>query len=197
MICKYTDRANGLRHIIDKILVQMEKTVPGEAVGRDAADGQHGAQMPLEFPQNGFKVFLRGDSIAYLTGVVEQHMIQKLTNAMNLAIFRSRPAESHPYPTVSPDDLVFVEAMRTDFELHCCVVGRHQTQQRHICQKLSLGSTPKKWVWPENDCMDDEIIGTKTMQRLVRAIAFRAGIVKLSGPAFECIAAEILHFLAA
>jgi len=44
--------------------------------------------------------------------------------------------------------------------------------------------------------MDEEIIGSAQIQCLVRAIASRAGIVKLTGCAFDCIAAEILHFMA-
>ena len=91
---------------------------------------------------------------------------------------------------VCPNDIAFVDSIHGSFEKEC-VIGRH-----HTCQKLSLGDLPKKWVWPENDCMDDDIIGAETMQRLVRAIAFQASIVKLTGPAFECIAAEILHYLA-
>lgn len=192
LICEYMGGANGLRRIVDKILNQMERP----CLLDDIVNPNGGVVIPQEFPQNGFKLFLRGDSIAYLTEVVEQHMIQRLEGAMQLAIFRSKPADRHPYPTVCPDDIVFVDAMRTNFDLDCCVVGRHQKQGRHKCHKVSLDSTPRKWVWPENDCMDDEIIGTATMQRLVRAIASRAGIVKLSGHAFECIAAEILHFLA-
>lgn len=207
LICHYLDGANGLRRIVDKILVQMEQPVSEEelqAVGRFhnhglvTIIGPDDVVIPPQFPPNGFKLFLRGDSIAYLAEVVEQHMVQRLEAAMHAAVFRSKPADRHPYPTVCPEDLVFVDAMRGSFDLPFCVVGRHQKQGRHICQKLSLalGDAYKKWVWPETDCMDDEIIGAVTMQRLVRAIASRAGIVKLSGPAFDCIAAEILHFLA-
>ncbi|KAL7453032.1 hypothetical protein ACHAWC_004726 [Mediolabrus comicus] len=198
LICHYIGGADGLRRTIDKILVQMEQPVTEEEYLLNGIWHNHGLVIPPEFPPNGFKLFLRGDSIAYLAEVVEQHMVQRLEGAMQLAIFRSKPADRHPYPTVCPDDIVFVDAMGTNFDLDCCVVGRHQKQGRHICQKLSLafGDRYKKWVWPENDCMDDEIIGAMTMQRLVRAIASRAGIVKLSGPAFDCIAAEILHFLA-
>ncbi len=196
LICEYMGGANGLRRIIDKILVQMEQPVPDEAEGLDAVLGPNGAVIPPKFPPNGFKLFLRGDSIAYLGEIVEQHMVDRLEAAMHAAIFRSKPADRHPYPAVCPDDLVFVDAMRGSFDLPFCVVGRHQKYQRHSCSMLSLGDSLKKWVWPENNCMDNEIIGALTMQRLVRAIASRAGIVKLNGPAFECIAAEILHFLA-
>ena len=201
LICEYMGGANGLRRIVDNILNQMELSVPEEAVVNDAVIGFNqsigGVMIPPEFPPNGFKLFLRGDSIAYLAEVVEQHMVQRLEAAMHLAMFRSKPAASHPYPTVCPDDIVFVDAMRNDFDLNFCVGRRYQVPQGcHKCQRLSISSTPKKWIWPENDCMDDEIIGAETMQRLVRAIAFRAGILKLSGPAFECIAAEILHYLA-
>jgi hypothetical protein len=191
LICPYMGGANGLRRIIDKILVRMEQPVPDEADGLDAVLGQDGAVMPQKFPPNGFKLFLRGDSIAYLAEVVEQHMVDRLEAAMHAAIFRSKPEASHPYPAVCPEDLAFVDVMRGSFEKGC-VVGRHQKR----CSMLSLGDSPKKWIWPENNCIDDEIIGALTMQHLVRAIASRAGIVKLSGPAFECIAAEILHFLA-
>jgi hypothetical protein len=185
-ICEYMDGANGLRRIVDKILVQMELPVQDEDLLRTTY-----MSIPPEFPPNGFKLFLRGDSIAYLAEIVQQHMVDRWHFAMHVAVVRSKPADSHPYPVVCPDDVALVDAIRGSYEKEC-VVARH----RHRCHKLSLGDSPKKWVWPENDCMDGEIIGAETMQRLVRAIAFQAGIVKLSGPTFDCIAAEILHYLA-
>ena len=91
-ICEYMDGANGLRRIVDKILVQMEQPVPDEDLFQPM-----GMIIPPEFPPNGFELFLRGDSIAYLAGIVQQHMVDRWENAMQAALFRSQPADSHPY----------------------------------------------------------------------------------------------------
>lgn len=193
-LCLYMGGADGVRRVIDKILMtKMEHPCDPEVVyGFYGADG--GILDPPEFPENGFKLFLRGDSIAYLTEVVEQHMVYKLSNAWSAALFRSHPYPSHPYPMLCSTDIQFVDSLHSsDFgTFHSCSVYRDS----HCCSRLSFNGSSKIWEWPEDDCIDDDILGAKQRQHMVRAIASRAGIVKLSGALFDCIAAEILHFMA-
>mmetsp|Transcript_27492 Transcript_27492/g.43246 ORF Transcript_27492/g.43246 Transcript_27492/m.43246 type:complete len:504 (+) Transcript_27492:31-1542(+) len=189
-LCLYMGGADGVRRLIDKILMtKMEHPCDPRV-----AHGSVGILAPSEFPENGFKLYLRGDSIAYLTEVVEQHMVYKLNNAWSAAMFRSNPPNSHPYPILGSNDIQFVDSIRSsDFGCFysCCIY-----RDWHCCSRLSFDDSPKVWEWPEDDCLDDDILGAEQRQHMVRAIASQAGIVKLSGAVFDCIAAEILHFMA-
>ena len=189
LICGYMGGADGVRTIIDKILVKME--VPRTIIGLYIA---HSRMIGPPFAENGFKLFLRGDSIAYLTEVVEQHMISRLTSAMRAAMFRSNPKESHPYPILCEHDINFVDSIRSfdSGSFHSCNIF----SGRHSCRRESFSNLQKVWEWPEDNCLEDEILGAEQRQRMVRAIASRSGIVKLTGGAFDCIAAEILHAMA-
>jgi hypothetical protein len=198
LICNYMGGADGVRRVIDDMLTKMEQPCDRQtAYGRSRTWGD--IMRPPQFPQNGFKLFLRGDSIAYLTEVIEQHMVYILSSAMSAALFRSNPSSSHPYPMVCEHDILFVDSIRTsDFgAFHSCVVCRHGSARvSHCCSRLSFSETPKIWKWPDDNCMVDDVIGAEQRQRMVRAIASRAGIVKLTCAAFDSIAAEILHFMA-
>ena len=109
-------------------------------------------------------------------------------------MFRSNPKESHPYPMLCERDIEFVDSIRwADFgAFHSCNI----CSGRHCCTRLSFSNSPKIWEWPEDNCLEEDILGADQRQRMVRAIASRAGIVKLSGALFDSIAAEILHFMA-
>ena len=132
--------------------------------------------------------------IAYLTEVVEQHMVCRLHNAWGAALFRSNPKESHPYPMLCANDIMFVDSIRAfDFgSYNAC----NTCSGTHCCTRISLSDLPKVWVWPEDNCLEEDILGAEQRQRMVRAIASRAGIVKMTGSVFDSIAAEILHFMA-
>ena len=191
LICDYMGGADGVRTIIDKMLIKMEvpRSINEPFIAHETMIG------PPSFPENGFKLFLRGDSIAYLTEVVEQHMVSRLTSAMRAAMFRSIPKESHPYPTVDWDDLLFVDTLceSKSGKLHLHV--DQECGYELYSYRLSAGDSNRKWQW-HKECFAEDIIGAEQQQRMVRAIASRAGIVKLTGGAFDCIAAEILHFMA-
>eukprot|EP00984_Skeletonema_dohrnii_P025000 scaffold14144_cov91-Skeletonema_dohrnii-CCMP3373.AAC.14 len=195
----YLGGADGVRCVVDNMLTKMEQPWDGRLV---YTNGDF--LRPPQYPKNGFKLFLRGDSIAYLTEVVEQHMVHRLNNAMRAALFRSNPPSSHPYPMVCENDILFVDSIRAsdDGARNFCVVGpQHERcvichQPQSCCSRLSFCDSPKKWNWPDDNCLGEDILGAEQRQRMVRAIASRAGIVKLTGAAFDSIAAEILHFMA-
>jgi hypothetical protein len=185
LLCDYMGGADGVRRVIDNMLIKIEQPGVLAVVG-----DRH--LRPAQYPENGFKLFLRGDSIAYLTEVVGRHMVYKLEGALHAAMFRSNPPSSHPYPMVCPGDILHVDRIR-GFDPNIpavCVIGSH------CCSRLSLGDTPKMLKWPDDNCMVEDVIGAEQLHSMVRAIAGRAGIVKLTGAAFDCIAAEILHFMA-
>ena len=196
LICGYMGGADGVRTIIDKMLVKMEVPRTDTDVENDL--GIETIMIrPNAFPENGFKLFIRGDSIAYLTEIVEQHMARRLYNAWGAALFRSNPKESNPYPMLCERDIMFVDSIRAfDYgSINSCALCR-TCRGRHCCTRLSFSDSPKIWEWPEDNCLEEDILGADQRHRMVRAIASRAGIVKLSGALFDSIAAEILHSMA-
>eukprot|EP00986_Skeletonema_menzelii_P021385 scaffold34354_cov148-Skeletonema_menzelii.AAC.1 len=194
-ISKYIGGADGVRRLIDKILTKMVQPCDPE-VAYSPSHTSADIHRPPSFPPNGFKLFLRGDSIAYLTEVVEQHMVYRLNNAWTAALFRSNPKKIHPYPTLCGNDIMFVDSIRSsDFgTFHSCTIC--SGSGRHSCSRLSFDVSPKIWQWPDDNCLEEDIIGSKQRQHMVLAITSRAGIVKLNGALFDSIAAEILHFMA-
>lgn len=190
-----------MRCVVDNMLTKMEQSWDRRVVYSNGVIMEADILRPPQFPENGFKLFLRGDSIAYLTEVVEQHMVYRLNSAMMAALFRSNPPSSHPYPMVCENDILFVDSIIASDCSNCdgfdspCVICR-QRQRQSCCSRQSFCDSPKIWLWPDNNCLGEDIIGAEQRQRMVRAIASRAGIVKLTGGAFDSIAAEILHFMA-
>eukprot|EP00985_Skeletonema_marinoi_P030809 scaffold34008_cov135-Skeletonema_marinoi.AAC.7 len=192
----YLGGADGVRRVVDDMLTKMEQSWDRRVVYANGDIMEADILRPPQFPENGFKLFLRGDSIAYLTEVVEQHMVYRLNSVMRAALFRSNPPSSHPYPMVCENDILFVDSIRAsdDGALNSCVICRQP--QSHCSRRLSFCDSPKMWKWPDDICLGEDILEAEQRQRMVRAIASRAGIVKLTGAAFDSIAAEILHYMA-
>lgn len=64
--------------------------------------------------------------------------------------------------------------------LHCSISRDH-----HNCKLIS-----------NDDCSDEQILDAEERRALVRALAYRAGVVKLSGEVFSIVATEVLHHMA-
>lgn len=121
-------------------------------------------------------------------------MLHRLNSVMKAAIYRSHPPSSNSYPTVCLEDLLFVDLIReSDLQLYTVRGGRYEVNSS---SRLSAGNSDNMWKWQHEECTAEDVIGAEQKQRMVRAIASRAGIVKLTGNAFDCIAAEILHSMA-
>ena len=52
-----------------------------------------------------------------------------------------------------------------------------------------------QWCWPEDDCLVDDVLAAEARRKIVRRLAYRAGIVKLTSEVFDLVAAELLHSL--
>ena len=129
------------------------------------------------------KVVLRGDTIAYLTEVIQGHMITRLEKAHRIAIESLRPADG--YPAITSRDFQLMDLLTLTGEtsnkfLHCSISRGH-----HNCKLIS-----------NDDCSDEQILGSEERRKLVRALAYRAGAVKLSGEVFAIVATEVLHHMA-
>jgi len=106
-----------------------------------------------------------------------------LEKAHRIAIESLRPADGYPGITASNYqlmDLLTLTGETSNEFLHCSISRGH-----HNCRLIS-----------NDDCADEQILGYEERRKMVRALAYRAGVVKLSGEVFSIVASEVLHHMA-
>ena len=179
-VLKYLGEADGVRRLL--ILLVNSMKPPGST--------------------NPLTPIIRGDAIQYLVEVIQCNVVFRLKKVMTLVIGKLRPGDS--YPTVTAKDLRLLdELLRTPEDgkglLNCSVAnGRHDGCKRVFWQAddPTTMTVANYWTWPEHDCEGNEYLGQVERSKLVRALAYQAGIVKLSGEVFSLVSTEILHDMA-
>ena len=127
-----------------------------------------------------FKLFLRGDSIAYLTEVIQNHYISRLMKAQTMKIGFTLKGGRGSYPEINSDVLQLLEALLQSPD--CVFIHCSFAQGTHKCITKAFG-----WEW--HDVHDSEdILSTDQRVKMVRALAYRAGVFKMTGEAFSIIA---------
>jgi hypothetical protein len=167
LLLKYLGGVDGVRSLTGKLLNAMKPT----------EDSLH--------PQ-----IICSDAIGYLVEVIQCNVIDGLEKALLLTVEMLWPGDG--FPTVT---------RRYVRVLGSCCSDMYRGYQYHECTRMARmwrgtilhGSL---WKWPEHDCRDDEFLGGEERRKLVRALAYRAGIVKMSGDAFSFISTVILHEMA-
>ncbi len=143
---------------------------------------------------------IRGDAIVYFTEVIQCNAIFRMHKALTLVVGTLRPGDG--YPTVMAKSLRLLDALfhapgNGNGYLQCSVIDK-----LHVCGQLFLTSggddpyVPHRWTWPEHDCQENNFLGQEERCKLVRALAYPAGVVKMSGEAFSILSTEILHDMA-
>ena len=139
---------------------------------------------------------LRGDTVGYLAELVQEYAIDRLQSALLVAIHGGRKV-------VTKDDILLLDKTRSPCALDPsstsrCSVGTNQ----HHAQKTSNSSScccptssGTRWTWPEDDCLVDDIIPAEGRRKIVRRLAYRAGILQMTSEAFDVVAAEVLHLI--
>ena len=117
-------------------------------------------------------------------------MVKRLEDALLMAV--------HCYRTeVQGQDFVTLSPSLENNESKCDVVSNyhgHGVEGRSFLCTCSLPSSScTVWRWPENDCRD--VLLPDVGRRIIRRLAYKAGIVRLSGDAFEIAEVELLHTL--
>ena len=163
ILLEYLGGADGVRRAVALLLKKMD---PGgitcDPEGNCIDRGQ-------------YKISLRGDTIGYLTEIIQSHIITRLEKAHRIAIDKLRPGDG--YPQITAKDLRLLDVL--DHELTLCSIARGY----HACRTIKCAHTD--WMWPLDNCRsDEEILSSKERGKLVRALAYRAGVVKMSGEAF-------------
>jgi hypothetical protein len=169
ILLEYLGGAVGVRRIVSLLLDEMNPL---------------GDRPPL---------FLRGDAIEYLVEVIQGHMISRLRKVNLLVIENLRPGDG--YPEVREKDLRQLDALTLlddESAFERCSIAHN----RHVCRKMAALHVEIWWTWPNHNCASEEILGAEERRKMVRALAYRAGIVKMSGSAFSIVATEVLHHMA-
>jgi hypothetical protein len=150
-------------------------------------------------------LFLRGDAIEYLVEVIQGHIIARLQK-VNLLVIRSL-RHGDGYPEVRSNDLRLLDELTLYGDLDslgAIYVYDNALEQcrcsiannRHSCKRMASLDGEGWWTWPDHNCASEEILGAEERRKMVRALAYRAGIVKMSGSVFSIVATEVLHHMA-
>jgi histone H3/H4 len=140
---------------------------------------------------------LRGDTVGYLAELAQARLIELLGLALLMALHAGRDA-------VTKGDIMILDKERRSTRMFSggasppmCSVGmkRHFSASPDACSCLCPSSSGTQWSWPEDDCLVDNIIPAEGRRKIVRRLAHRAGIVKMTSSAFDLVAAEMLHLL--
>ncbi len=172
ILLEYLGGAVGVRRIVSLLLDEMN---------------------PLGDQAWGDSLSLRGDAIEYLAEVIQGHMIARLQKVNLLVIGNLRPGDG--YPEVREKDLRQLDALTLldgESAFERCSIAHN----RHVCRKMAALHGEIWWTWPDHNCTSKEILGAEERLKMVRALAYRAGIVKMSGSAFSIVATEVLHHMA-
>jgi hypothetical protein len=143
-------------------------------------------------------VHLHMEAIEYVTEVIQSNAILKLEGVLVLAIGARDGAPGDGYPTVTGRDMrVYDRLFSTSHaDIKCSIAhGYHLCKRVFFCHPTE-GGHPVDWRWPDHNCCGNEFLCENERQKLVRALGYRAGIVKMSGEVFSFISAEILHDMA-
>lgn len=139
---------------------------------------------------------IRGDTVGYLAELAQAWAVERLQSALLVAFNFERV-------TVTKGDIMFLDQikpcsifLRPQPTLSCSVgMKHHHSTSLDSCSCFCPSSGETKWHWPEDDCLGDAVLSADVRYRMVRRIAYRAVIVKISASALDLIAAEIFHLL--
>lgn len=153
--------------------------------------------------------FTRG-SVVLMSNIVQEHVLKRMRKANCFAIHRSRVDSK--YPEVSTIDLKLLHVQDE-------IDSRYNERRHHeLCssntKEMAMDWTesvsdeqgqsgildvcppfPFGWKWL-GDAEMDNVLVPEIKRRMVRALAFRAGIVKLSGCTFREWSLDVLHYVA-
>jgi len=133
---------------------------------------------------------LRGDTIGYLCELLQGYMVRIIENANLMAIHSSSKA-------VHEGDIALAfRSHKGLFRPFFCGYPTQdptlQMESRDSCLRLP-SSSGIVWRWPLNNCCD--VLSPEAGRRIIRRLAYQAGIVQMSNEAFILAEAEMLHAL--
>jgi len=138
---------------------------------------------------------LRGDTVSYLIEFLEGYMIKKMEQTLLAAIHCNRVK-------VQKEDVALVQKTFHSVPVNYGDSPEYESQevQRIIdmaldedgscyCSIPSFSDT--KWCWPEDDCKG--VLSAEDGRRIIRILAYRAGINEMTEDAFMLLETELLY----
>ena len=140
---------------------------------------------------------LRGDTIGYICELLQGYIVDRLEIAILLAISRHRVSV-----VVQRDDIAL--AFRRQSDIFSCsysqvprrcnvATGDHGKSSTDDCSCSLPSSSGIIWRWPDDDCHD--VLPLEAGRRIIRRLAYIAGVVNMSNEAFILVETEYLHAL--
>ena len=118
---------------------------------------------------------LRGDTIGYLCELLQGYMVRILQNALLVAIHSINAA-------VKEDDIELAFRMQRDITI------TSSPSPSSISTSSGI-----EWKWPSDNCCG--VLPPEAGRRIIRRLAYQAGILRMSNEAFISAEAELLHVL--
>jgi len=129
---------------------------------------------------------IRGDTVYYLFELLQGYMVKRLEDALLMAVHCGRTE-------VQEQDFALLPSQKKQSK--CNVAEKYHGVDS--CSFICSCSLPSRsgiiWRWPENDCRD--LLPPDAGRRIIRRLAYKAGIIRLTGAAFEIAEVELLHTL--
>lgn len=128
-----------------------------------------------------FAFFIRGDSVALWSEIIQKYICTKLEKAVLLATHTSSKAQTSVYPQVTLRDLEILEEMQfldgeSRLASQCKLFARHHINELRLSCPRLVKQVP-------------------SLFKIVRLIAYRAGVVKMTDAAFDSIVADLLRIV--
>jgi len=121
-----------------------------------------------------------------LKELLQGYMVKRLEDALLMAVHCGRTE-------VQEQDFVLLPSQENQSK--CNVAEKYHGVGS--CSFVCSCSLPSRsgviWRWPENDCRD--VLPPDAGRRIIRRLAYKASIVRLTGAAFEIAEVELLHTL--
>lgn len=146
---------------------------------------------------------LRGDTIGYVSELLQGYMIDRLQVAIHLALHKLGGVTEDIKCVVREDDiaLAFQKDMFSPFfcgfspqaPRRCNVAKGDHGGSAFDCPCSLPSSSGIIWKWPSDNCHD--ILPPEAGRRIIRRLAYQAGILQISNEAFLLAEAELLHTL--
>jgi len=129
---------------------------------------------------------LRGDTVDHLFELVQGYIVRRLEDALFMAVHGGRTE-------VQEQDFTLIPSRENQSK--CNVVANYHGVEglSFFCSCGIVSFSNTVWRWPANNCRD--LLPPDAGRKIIRRLAYRAGIVRLTGAAFEIAEAELLHTL--
>ena len=181
----YVLRRSALR----KIRTQQRSTdniVLGTLGGADGVRNLADALLRRMSPQVDeviHKMYLRADTISYLAEVLDDYMVTKFIKAFTCTTFRSGPDDKDP--VVRADDIAFLS------KLDEIGTGPRTGPLPFMEQLVDIHFFDIAWARPGDDWSN--ILSSNDARLLIRRLAYRAGVCKMSACAFKLATTDFLN----